>query len=427
MARQKPEDIAGYRRKHKRIPTSVALDADQAELQAKQRAIGKMGPTAVPGQAGGAAKTNPNRKPLSSYGQFGSQNAIGMGMGGPNMGGLGGSGGSGQLGAPNTPGNLGQSLGRIGGGQPAAPFNIAQLDGVTIETQGMTPAPGEEVQEEPKDHEELYNRVKEIFNEQLDPVAREERITRQRAAQEAAIRASMGSGETSMSGAAALLEGEAGRMAESQARTMELEREMGIAGLGLELAGYDLDKERYDMNEKRGLAMSALFAAEYVDADSAEELMNLLNIPEAAWDADHMAELDGFLKENREPDEEEEETTVTEETTVEDDGLSYEEYTSITGFDDFVEGTNGPLEYPPRWSDVAQLMADVGYTPSSGDWYYEGAWGRDPGLMVDRDNWDPDTPGVSHDGTIEYESKTYDKYVLEKNGLKLVFYALREE
>ena len=130
-------------------------------------------------------------------------------------------------------------------------------------------------------------------------------------------------------------------MAESQARTAELEREMGIAGLGLELAGYDLDKERYEANEKRGLAMSALLAAEYVDADSAEELMNLLNIPESAWDDNHMKELQEFLDENREDDGDDDKEKSKQKVKINEDGqFELTEETTID-VDDYLE--NGEL------------------------------------------------------------------------------------
>ena len=44
------KDIQGYRRSHKRIPTSMALTDDQAELQAQQAAIGRMTPEAPAGK-----------------------------------------------------------------------------------------------------------------------------------------------------------------------------------------------------------------------------------------------------------------------------------------------------------------------------------------------------------------------------------------
>tara|TARA_R110000824_G_scaffold44207_10_gene128752 strand:- start:1627 stop:3129 length:1503 start_codon:yes stop_codon:yes gene_type:complete len=338
---KKLNDIQGYRRSHKKIPTGMALTDDQNELAAKQSAIGKM--------------ESPKAKMPNSY--TNPMNPIGMGSGGPiqppTMP------QRGQYQPPAIPPGIGEQAGTPGG-YPASetvydlppgspPFSTqrtnpdgsitiinhqsatpqVQLDGAdqvggqgapidpemkaklaawgqlrgdkTAEEkklleQSSTEGTKEEVPDPfPDDPYGMRDWMQNRLNEQLDPEEAERRVIRQRAAQEAMVRATMGAGEAGRSGASALLEGEAGRMAEQKARTAELERTMGIVGLGMELMGFDLDKNRYNKAELRQAALAALKAAEYVDADSAEEIYDMLNIPESARDPEGMRALQDYL------------------------------------------------------------------------------------------------------------------------------------
>jgi len=338
---KKLNDIQGYRRSHKKIPTGMALTDDQNELAAKQSAIGKM--------------ESPKAKMPKSY--TNPMNPIGMGSGGPiqppTMP------QRGQYQPPAIPPGIGEQAGTPGGypasetvydlppGSPPFSTQRTNPDGsiTIINHQSATPqvqfdgadqvggqgAPidpemkaklaawgqlrGDKTAEEkklleqsstegtkeevpdpfPDDPYGMRDWMQNRLNEQLDPEEAERRVIRQRAAQEAMVRATMGAGEAGRSGASALLEGEAGRMAEQKARTAELERTMGIVGLGMELMGFDLDKNRYNKAELRQAALAALKAAEFVDADTAEEIYDMLNIPEHARSPEGMRALQSYL------------------------------------------------------------------------------------------------------------------------------------
>jgi hypothetical protein len=96
------------------------------------------------------------------------------------------------------------------------------------------------------------------------------------------VRAQMGAGEAGRSGASALLEGEAGRLAESQARLAEQERKTQITGLATWLMGFDMNKERYDIADKQMAQQAAINALEFKDLNY-QDMMEYLSIPKSAW------------------------------------------------------------------------------------------------------------------------------------------------
>ena len=128
-----------------------------------------------------------------------------------------------------------------------------------------------------------YDSISERIGRLDDPDAANKRVARQRAAAEAQIRATMGSGEAGRSGAAALLQGEAGRLAEEQARTAELAKELDLAELESYMMGFDLEKERYDETEKRQAMKAAYYMGSEYDMDY-DAVMDFLGFNDAVRD-----------------------------------------------------------------------------------------------------------------------------------------------
>lgn len=412
MAKQ--QDIAGFRRSHKKIPTRMALDDDQNEMAARQKAIGGI-------------KGKPNKVPLNNYSQFGSQNAIGSGgiqppnrpeAPPPRPQGNAKSHGVGQKQDPRgtqiaPPGSM-ETSARQHASRTMRQFPVAE-EGLeeTIESQGysadstygggtdtvvgnvdvvaaanrlgglnvITPEP------DPEDPYGWRQKLEDIANRQLDPEAAEERIARQRASQEAMIRAQMGSGEAGRSGASALLQGEAGRMAESQARAAELARELDVAELGSVLMNFDLAKDRYDDAEKRQAASAAMYLAMAYDVDY-DEAFAMLGLPDNAKSDEARAAFEDYTQDlddgfDDDGGEEEEETEVE---TWSYESIDYEDPASVVatieertrstndGRDDTWEGDWGTMWDPPSgtlsqlesngWTNQQRNVFGQPYTPN---------------------------------------------------------------
>lgn len=260
------KDIQGYRRSHKRIPTSVALDDDQAELSARQAAIGQLG--------GKLKGEKPKRKLLKDYSQFGMSNAKHMSTDptyGPES-------------DPNDPTYDAETARAAVDEAAAEASQPVDPDGFKMNKDwkdllGGTYGgyPEIPVEEPSKIRQDLEN----WLDSQWDEDEKEKRIARQRASQEAMVRAQMGAGEAGRSGAAALLQGEAGRLAESQARVAEMERELELTGLQSWLMGFDLQKEQYDQGEREQAAQAALLGLEVYDLDY-DDMWELFQLPENA-------------------------------------------------------------------------------------------------------------------------------------------------
>jgi len=247
---KKMKDIAGFRASHKRIPTSVAMNDDQNEMAARTGAIDRLGAE--------TKDKKPNKKPLADYSQFGLGNArrlVSDATGDE----------SSQSYNPSD-GLAGDRAGSLL--TPASPTLVDPLDGkMSVQVGAM--------------EEDALSAAEQILAGQLDPEERERRIARARASQEAMVRSTMGAGEAGRSGAAALLEGEAGRLAESQTRIMEMQREMGLANLATYLEGFDLAKERYDDAEIRQAQLAIMYAMTYEDL-SYDEAADKLGISQKA-------------------------------------------------------------------------------------------------------------------------------------------------
>lgn len=377
--KDKKDDITGFRRSHKRIPTAVAMDDDQNEMSAKQAAIGKMGQS--PAERQGIV-------PLANYNRAGAgfnmNQARSISPGGnnepdtsdpntdrtdPQQSGSSGSTSSSASSAargslanrtldqerlarnaaaqrrddiavdehvntdpgntlpvlpnPNDPDNDGVPGGldpetgafvptwgeeagatsSTGGtlydafGNPISISGEARPDNTWRNTNLYPPGfrggmgggegGGEEVVTEGEWGEGRkggwYDSISERIDRLGDPASAEKRIARQRAAQEAQIRATMGAGESGRSGAASLLQGEAGRLAEEQARTAELAKELDLAELESYMMGFDLEKERYDAVEKRQAMKAAYYMGSEYDMDY-DAVMDFLGFNDAVRD-----------------------------------------------------------------------------------------------------------------------------------------------
>jgi hypothetical protein len=281
------QDIAGFRRSHKKIPTSMAMQNDQAELSAKNKAVNKV-------------KKTPNKVPLNNYSQFGQENAIGAAPTAPPARPEGGARDlavntiKAPISSVTASTSTEQKLDKFGnpiwsGEDEDIRVGTAGTDESTWSKRGtdMTKEELTSWQQEQKGEVQLDENgnirqdLQDMWDRQNDQEAAQERIARQRASQEAMIRATMGAGEAGRSGAAALLQGEGGRMAESQARAAELERELGVAELGSALMNFDLAKDRYDVAEKRQAASAAMYIAQAYDV-SYDEAFAMLGLPEHA-------------------------------------------------------------------------------------------------------------------------------------------------
>ncbi len=277
------QDIAGFRRSHKRIPTSVKLQGDQEEMLAKQAALGRMG------QTGSASATESGpKKSLASYqGNANVQRRE-----------------SGPVGQPNLPGPVNNRMrgDAIAGAKKFIPQNEPYDGPITVT--------GREIVEEDAvvdagDPYSLRQSLQDTYTRLDDQKAAEERIARQTAAQQATVRAAMGSGEAGMSGAAALLEGDAGRMAESQARANEVAQDLQTAALGSALLGFDLTKDRYDKAEKQQAAAAAMSWMLAYDVDY-DEAFEMLNLPDAAKSEDQKKIVNDWNEANKAADQDEE-------------------------------------------------------------------------------------------------------------------------
>ena len=326
------QDIAGFRRAHKRIPARMAMQDDQAELAARQQAVGSM------------KQAKPNKVPLTNYGQFGAQNAIGSGgtqpSNRPSSPGMSRGAGVGQTltqqeteeqrllrlqkeareraigkaaqGVPSDRANQANTL-MAGGGSATVDGRGVALPGLNMAERGAgVSIPGTKQEQDPGDPYGLRGDLQDIFDRLDDQKAAEERIARARAAQSAGVRAAMGAGETGMSGAAALLEGEAGRLAESQARAAELAQDLDVAALGSALMGFDLAKDRYDTAEKRQAASAAMYLAQAYDV-SYDEAFEMLGLPDSAKSDEARETFNEWASNLGSDDEVVEETEITEE------------------------------------------------------------------------------------------------------------------
>jgi hypothetical protein len=269
------QDIAGFRRSHKRIPTSVKLQGDQEEMLAKQAALGRMG------QTGSASATESGpKKSLASYqGNANVQRRE-----------------SGPIGQPSLPGPVNN---RMRGDAIAGAKKLTSKAQPVVSSQEVV----EEVEVDAGDPYSLRQSLQDTYTRLDDQQAAEERIARQTAAQQATVRAAMGSGEAGMSGAAALLEGDAGRMAESQARANEVAQDLQTAALGSALLGFDLTKDRYDKAEKQQAAAAAMSWMLQYDVDY-DEAFEMLNLPESAKSEEQRKIVNDWGDANREADEE---------------------------------------------------------------------------------------------------------------------------
>ena len=316
----KMDDIMGYRRSHKKIPTKTAMLADQEEL-ARNGAVGKLSEP-----AGGNIK---GRRALSSYRN--EMDPIGFSFD------------DSPTSEPSAKELAAQAaIPPVIKGDPQRRFveeeaRNAARDRVQEQAEGLVAGPmpvnpnsfempefGDAVASREEGYKEdkarydpfgIREDLQKTWDDAHDPQAKEDRIQRQRAAQEAAVRAAMGGGETGMSGAAALLEGDAGRMAEQQARIGELANDLQLADLGTYLMGFDLEKERYNDAEKQQAAMAAFYLGSMYDMNY-DQVMDYLQIPEAARTEEHRNAYNEWHSAEYDPDQEE--------------GSYYEQFENVT-------------------------------------------------------------------------------------------------
>jgi hypothetical protein len=352
---------------------------DQKELAAKQKAVSNMGQ----GGAAKAAKTGP-KKPLSTYQN--QMNPIGFGSNtGPNMGGLGstnGLTGTAESGVQAQLGNLPSAAGAIANYKPQASSTTEVVE--------------EEVTTDRYDPNNIGADLYATYQRLNDQEAAEERIARARAAQEGMIRATMGAGEAGRSGAAALLQGEGGRMAEGQARAAELANDLEVAELGSALRNFDFSKERYNDTEKKQAASAIMSLINAYDVDY-DEAIEMLQLPEGVASDSHRKVVEDWRTANF-TDDDGDETTETETTeTTETDHLGNE--------------TTNPIYGTP---EAEELYEEHSYMSNQGD----GGWGHLPQRVIDtryislpagtvqnRDMWGNYPSFTDADGTVLREYK----------------------
>ena len=313
-------DINGYRRSHKRIPTGMALADDENEMKARSGAVANI--------KGPNVDTKPNRVPLSSYRN--EMNPIGSGASsdGPELE---------YLDSPST-----------------APLQTSTVESNQI----LKTAARDDKADWGKSTDAgsqdapLRELVQKFLDEGMDDDQSERRVTRQRAAQEAMVRAQMGAGESGRSGAAALLQGEAGRLAESQARLAEQERKTQITGLATWLMGFDMNKERYDIADKQMAQQAAINTLEYKDLNY-QDMMEFLQIPKSAWTKEGEIQFNAVRDQmNKDRGDEEKELADAEEKAARDLANANKEEEKLEGSDEsgpwdyFLDGVLGPMGVP---------------------------------------------------------------------------------